>query len=179
MSALPIDPALQGALRLFLSTVFALAALHKLRDRAGFRLALRGYALLPEPALPVVGVALPLLELSAVAALLGSPAPAVGVGIAASLLLLYSAAIGVNLLRGRRDIDCGCGGPAAGRTLGADLLGRNALLLGALALCAPPPGARPLVWVDGLTVVAGAASLALLYAAAEAGARNVRLGSRA
>ena len=32
---------------------------------------------------------------------------------AALLLALYAGAIGVNLARGRRDIDCGCGGPAS------------------------------------------------------------------
>ena len=76
---------------------------------------------------------------------------------AAALLAAYGAAIGVNLARGRRHIDCGCVGPAARRPIGGWLVARN----GVLAAPSRSPGsragrrARPLVWVDALTVVGG------------------------
>lgn len=164
----PVDPALQGALRLALASLLSLAAVHKLRDREGFRGALRGYALLPERAIRPVGLALPGLEGAAAAALLLPPAARGGAALALALLGLYTAAISINLARGRRDIDCGCGGPAARRGLGADLLCRNALLLVVAAVCGAETAPRPLVWVDAITIGGAAASLVLVYLAAEA-----------
>ena len=91
---------------------------------------------------------------------------------AALLLLLYSVAIGINLARGRREIDCGCGGAGARRPLSEALIARNALLIVGAALCALPVAERPLIWLDALTVTAGAVALALLYAALDAAVEN-------
>jgi hypothetical protein len=76
--------------------------------------------------------------------------------------------MGVNLLRGRRDLDCGCMGPGArGGKIGGALLARNAVLIAAALACLPPPGPRALVWLDFVTVPFAVAVLALLYAAVE------------
>jgi hypothetical protein len=84
----------------------------------------------------------------------------------ASVLLLYGFAIAVNLARGRRDIDCGCGGPAGRQTLSEALVLRNALLAAAALASALPLAPRALGWLDALTATAAVASTALLYAAA-------------
>jgi hypothetical protein len=90
----------------------------------------------------------------------------------ALLLTLYSVAIGINLVRGRGTIDCGCGGPGGARPLRADLLLRNAgvaVLLGAAAIT---PSPRALVWLDAATIACAIAMLALLYAAIDVAAAN-------
>ncbi|ARU60266.1 hypothetical protein CBW65_03700 [Tumebacillus avium] len=45
------------------------------------------------------------------------------------LLAVYSAAIGINLLRGRREISCGCGGVAGNHLLSWKLVLRNLVLM--------------------------------------------------
>jgi hypothetical protein len=166
------DPALQLALHAAAALLFVAAAAHKLRDLPGFRGALAGYRLLPEPLVPAAAAGLVTAEL---AVALGCLVPGAG-GAAAlagcGLLALYSAAAAVNLVRGRRSIDCGCGGPAGRRPLSGGLLGRNAALVALLLVCALPAGGRPLVWLDALTIVSLLALLALLYAALDVAVAN-------
>jgi len=162
-----LDPCLSAVARLSIALVLGVAAVHKLRDPGAFRSALGGYRLLPDALVPAAAVLLAALEVAAAAALAlpgSGPAPAL---LAALLLALYTAAIAVNLARGRRDIDCGCSGPARRQPLGPGLLLRNALLVAAALLGAAPVGARPLLWLDFLTVAAAVAVLGLLYAAAD------------
>jgi hypothetical protein len=81
------------------------------------------------------------------------------------MLFTYSAAIAMNLARGRRDIDCGCGGPGGARPLSGGLLARNAALIVLLLLSTLPEGERALVWLDALTATALLVTLVLCYAA--------------
>jgi hypothetical protein len=162
-----VDPAIHVALRLGLALLFLDASLHKLRDFAAFRAALAGYALVPRWGVAAAATGLVGFELGVAAALVvpaagGAPALA-----AAALLALYAGAIGVNLARGRRDIACGCAGPASRRPLGAGLVVRNLALAGLALAAALPSGARPLHPVDVATVAGLAAAGALLYAAAD------------
>jgi hypothetical protein len=85
---------------------------------------------------------------------------------AIALLALYSAAIALNLARGRRDIDCGCLGPGHRQPLSEWLVARNAAAAIAAATLLAPVDGRPWSWLDALSVSACAACLALLWAAA-------------
>ncbi len=169
---LRLDPALLGALRVFLALVLLHAAQHKLRDPAGFAAAIVDYRILPRRLAMAAGALLSALEFAIGIALLVPGTAASAAGAAAALLLLYSGAILVNLLRGRRDLDCGCSGPARRRAIGEGLLLRNALLVLASAACAASGSARPLVALDAVTVAGGAGTLALLYAAADGALAN-------
>jgi hypothetical protein len=71
----------------------------------------------------------------------------------------------VNLARGRRDIECGCAGPAARQPLSEWLLARNALLVAAALVGLGGAASRPLVWVDALTISGGIAMLAATWLA--------------
>jgi hypothetical protein len=158
-----MDPAVDIALRAGLALLLLVAAGHKLRDLAHFRATLAEYRLLPESlvgggAVVVVGV-----EIAIAVALV--TARAAGALAAASLLAVYAAAIGVNLARGRRHIDCGCAGPAERRTLSGWLVARNAALVAVALAGLVPVGARPMIWVDGLTVAGTTLLLAGVYAA--------------
>jgi len=95
--------------RLALAIVWVVAALAKLRDRAGSRDAVEGFGV-PAPLVIFITAVLPLAELSA-ALLLLLPGRAARVGAIGSLLMLvaFSGAVIVNLLLGRRP-DCHCFG---------------------------------------------------------------------
>ena len=83
-----------------------------------------------------------------------------------ALLVLYSAAIAINLLRGRRDIECGCGGAATHVPLSGWLLARNAALMAtALAVHAAPQALALAAasWPAALASLAVATLLVLLY----------------
>lgn len=163
-----IDPVWSLALRAGLALLLAGAALAKLRDLRAFAAALAGYRLLPAALAGPAAVAFAAAELALALALwlpvLRAPA-ALG---AALLLSLYGVAIALNLARGRRDIDCGCGGPLGRQTLSEALVLRNALLAAAAVVAALPAAPRALAWLDLWTLAAALASLAALYLAANA-----------
>ena len=160
-----MDPAIDAVLRGSLALLFGIAARHKLRDVARFRATLAAYRLVPARLTAAAATFLPAAELAATAALVvPSTAPA-GALVAAALLAVYTAAIAINLARGRRDIDCGCGGQR--QPLGERLVVRNAILLTAALVSLAPPRPRSLVWIDAVTVVGAIAGLAALYAATE------------
>ncbi len=160
-----MDPVIDVTLRTALALLFFVAAGHKLRDLDRFRATLAEYRLLPAGLVPLAAALVVAVEVAAAGALLVPGARAAGLVAAAALLVLYGAAIAINLARGRRDIDCGCAGPAVRRPISGALVARNAALA-ALALAGlVPVHPRALLWVDGLTVAGATAALAAFYAA--------------
>jgi methylamine utilization protein MauE len=160
-----MDPVIDLALRGGLALLFVVAALHKTRDLGTFHATLANYRLLPPRGTWPAAVIVVGGEVMAAMSLLF--APATGVLVATTLLAGYTGAIAVNLARGRRDIDCGCAGPAHRQPLRPWLLVRNAVLIAAALACVAPGRARPLVWIDVLTVAGTIGVLAMLYAAVE------------
>jgi hypothetical protein len=164
-----IDPALELVLRGALVLLLGTGALAKSRDLARFRAAVEGYEIVPARAAGTAALGFAAAE-GALAAALLAPA-AVGLRgaalvAAAALFALYGAAIAINLARGRREIDCGCGGRDAHVPLSGWLLARNALLVAMAAACALPAAPRALTGVDALTVAGAVAVLALVWTAA-------------
>ncbi len=163
-----IDPVWSLALRSVLALLLVSTAVAKLRDLGGFSATLAGYRLLPAALARPVATGLVAAELALALGLwLPSLRALCALGIAV-LLSLYGLAITINLVRGRRDIDCGCGGPFGRQTLSEALLLRNALLVGAALASALPVAPRALGWLDLWTLVAVVAATALLYSAANA-----------
>ena len=162
-----LDPALAWLLRSALALLLGAGAIGKLRDRVTFRAAVEGYEILPAR---VAGVAAWLLAIAEGTLAVGLVAPdALGVrdvaaAGAALLFAVYAVAIVINLARGRRDFDCGCGG-AAHVPLSGWLVARNALLVAAALACTAGTSARALGLVDALTIAGGVAVLALLWIA--------------
>lgn len=147
-----LDPAIGWALRLVLAAIFARAVYAKLRDPREFADAIRAYELLPAPLCSAAAAALLAAELALLVGLLLPATGSAAAGCAAGLLLLYSAAIVVNLLRGRRDIDCGCAGPLRKQPLHELLVLRNLLYAAIAGIAALPLAARELVWLDAATI---------------------------
>lgn len=166
MSPPALDPVVVHVLRLSLALLLAAALRHKLRDPARFREVLVGYALLPARLVRPAAAGVTAAEAAlAVGLLVGPWAGAAGRG-AAALFALYGAAIAVNLARGRRDLDCGCLGPAGARVgLHGGLVLRNAVLVGAALAAAAPPAARALGGLDLFTIGAATGAALLLGAA--------------
>ncbi len=160
--ALTLDPALSLVLRGGLALLFGAAAWHKLADLTSFRAALGDYRLVPERAVSAAAFGLIAAELVSACGLVFSARAGFA---AAALLALYTVAIGVNLARGRREIDCGCFGPAARQPLSTALVARNVGLIALAFMCALPAGSRALVVLDGLTIAAGIALGALVHGA--------------
>jgi len=160
-----MDPVLDAMLRSALALLFLSAAAHKLRAPATFRAQLSDYRLVPERASGAAAAAVVAAELATGFALWLPPLRTSACAAALGLLCAYSGAIALNLVRGRRDIDCGCSGPALRQPLTPWLLARNALLGGIAAACLAPVGERALVWVDSVTLLGGFLVLVALYAA--------------
>lgn len=140
--------------------VFVLAAVGKLRNRAVFPGVVANYRLLPVMAVAPVALLLPWIELATGIALLAGErriAPA----IATVLLVLFAAAMAVNIRRGRDHIDCGCGGDTLRQPLRPALVTRNLLLAVTLATV-PLVGGELIAAERGVAIAAGAV-LFLLY----------------
>jgi hypothetical protein len=163
-----LDPALELLLRVALALLLGAGAVEKARDRATFRAAVEGYEILPARAAGAASACLVAIE-GALA--LGLVAPA-GLGVrflalggAAALFAVYAFAIAINLARGRRDIDCGCGRAAAHVPLSGWLVARNGLLVAAALACARGASPRALGVVDALTIAGGVVVLGLVWIA--------------
>jgi hypothetical protein len=163
---LAFDPIIVWTGRLLLAVVLATAALGKLRALDEFVGVVHNYRVLPEPLVRPVAYALPPLELVLAIGLLLEPTRSPAAAAAAALLAVFALAMAINIRRGRTEIDCGCFANALRQRIGWGLVVRNFFLIG-LALLALPTAlpARPLVWLDVVTVVAASASAALLYVA--------------
>ena len=164
-----VDPLLHWLAVTSLALLFAGAAYGKLRDLTGFRYVLDAYDLLPSSLTGGVAVGLALTELAltitlCVPATFFGSASSIAAWLAIGLLALYTAAICVNLLRGRVEMNCGCMGAGSNTgVLSRWLVVRNLLVMSLAALILLPATLRSLVWVDGVTLLFGLAALALVY----------------
>jgi len=159
------DPQLILSLRLFLALILLASALHKLRDLPTFAGAFAEYRLLPRDLALAVAPGIAGIELALVAALV-SPWAGLAALATAGLFCVYSLGIGINLLRGRREISCGCGGFGSAQPIHGGLLLRNGLLvLAAFAATSQTPAGLPesAPWL----AAAVAPALALVYGASD------------
>ena len=156
-----LDPVIVLILRFGVAWLFVAAVLHKLKDFADFRAVMATYKVLPDRGVAAGAWFIVAVEAATAIGALAQYRPAYLV--AAAVLLCYAAVMTINLLRGRRFIDCGCGGAA--QPLSVGLVIRNVVLaLGALGALLPTI-VRPLGWIDVVSVVVGSAVLGTLYAA--------------
>lgn len=167
-----LDPVVGHVIAASLALLFAAAAIHKLRDLRSFGDAVAAYELVPGRLAPAVAALLTGVEVAGAGGVLFAATRPFALATLVCLLLLYAMAMGVALARGRRDLDCGCFGPARRRPVGVGLVARNLALaaLGALALL--PSSPRALVALDAVTGVAGVASALLLLAAIDQALAN-------
>ncbi|MBV6422252.1 MAG: hypothetical protein NAOJABEB_00027 [Steroidobacteraceae bacterium] len=148
---------------LLLSYLFVIAGWQKLSTFNYFQQVLADYQILPKSWVPLVARTLPLLEVGAGLALLVPFAHDPALMLLTVLLAIYSAAIALNILRGRSEIDCGCAGPGQEQAISAWLIVRNTVLLSLALLARTMPQAETIGamgWVVGLL---GAVLAAVIY----------------
>jgi hypothetical protein len=113
----------------FVALVLMISGGTKLVGLRRFVVVVRNFQLCPARLAQPVAYSLPCLELLTSLALLSEWSPRLAGLLAAGLFLLFGAAVAINLLRGRREIDCGCFGSShRSRGLTWGLVGRNLLL---------------------------------------------------
>ena len=163
-SPMTIDPSIALACRLLGTLVFATAVAGKITYRHELAGVVANYRLLPEALAVPAAWGIVALETLVVLSFAGGLYLKVGAVIAIALLSLFALAMGINLARGRSEIDCGCFQSGLRQTLSGGLIGRNLVLSAALSslFVATTPLATPLQWVDG--VGAGIAAYALYRA---------------
>lgn len=93
-----------------LSAVFLVSALSKLRQRRRFVSAVRAYEVLPPYLVRPFAYTLPWLELALGLLLFLGWKTRFAATVGGALLLCFTLAVGVNLARGRLDLECGCSG---------------------------------------------------------------------
>lgn len=116
--------------------VFTYAAWHKLTDFGSLMGFVADYQIVPEWSVPAVSRVVVGVEVLVPLALIVPGRRVFGACLAIAMLLGYAAAMTANLVRGRRRVECGCGG--APQLLSWSLVVRNIALTGVAALMLLP-----------------------------------------
>jgi uncharacterized membrane protein YphA (DoxX/SURF4 family) len=161
-------------LRLGVGLLFLRAGAQKLAAQADFRRAVRNYKIVPPQLVNATAATVPAVEVTAGGLLMLGAATSIAGWLLAALLAVFSAAIAINLSRGRV-FDCGCGGGAAPRRISWRHVVSNLLLAacavavavvpipalalytgpgGVFAPVVPPGSAVPVVLAAALAAVA-------------------------
>ena len=166
-----IDTAVQNLISVFFTLLLLWASIHKFSDRRQFQGILAAYQIIPNMLLPAFALAIPVLELSLGLAWITGMQAVIVASLTAGLLGLYSLAMGINILRGNIEIDCGCGlssskqKTAGYQKLSAGLLVRNATLILISLSVLLPSNDRVLGLLDYASIAMACAVLFLVYAA--------------
>ncbi len=138
-------------IRILIGFIFYSTSISKLIQLRSFRGNIQDYQLIPAAlesrlaASMVLAIAIPLAEILTGTGLIIGILLIQSVILALVLLAVFSCAVLINLLRGRRDLSCHCGGSLGDHPISWWLIGRNSLFLfGLLFLLVTP--------VDGVTV---------------------------
>jgi hypothetical protein len=160
------DPTAVIFCQVSLALIFGLGAWTKLRNLEEFVGVVRNYRLLPEFAVQPVAYTMPFLEAAIAVAILVGPARSYAAMGAFALLAIFAVAMGVNILRGRRYIECGCFRTVLKQRLSWWLVARNGVLMTLAALVATVPVmARPIVVLDVYAGTMAAIVVVLFYVA--------------
>ncbi|MEJ8547681.1 MauE/DoxX family redox-associated membrane protein [Brevibacillus borstelensis] len=154
-------------LRFLLGTVFFTAGAAKLTKMDSHAAVVKGYRILPSRLIVPFVWFETVAECLVGALLFSGHYLSVSALFAACLLILYSIGIAVNVLRGRTEIDCGCGGIIGNHRLSMGLVIRNLVFIAACAwlfvsasLPHPNPWTSPLQSLQILLI----SSVSLLFA---------------
>lgn len=157
-----LDPVLHLGAVALLVLIFGTAAASKLPTLLEFEGVVGNYRLLPDRVVPVAARLAVALEGLTVLLLLVPATRGWGAAAALGLLVVFAAAMAINIRRGRVEIDCGCFRATHRQRLSWWLVGRNACLaLAAAALWLPP--SRATITFDYVQAGMGGLVLYLVY----------------
>lgn len=126
------NPIFQNTIEYFFFDLFLYSAIQKILHFSPFTRSVEGYQLLPRYLVVPLSIFIILSEIGVAGSFLSIPTQA-GLFLALFLLISFSVAILVNLLRGKKTIDCGCFGHSKEAYSWMILL-RNIILCGILVL---------------------------------------------
>ncbi len=133
-----IDPVFSVTAQYFLAALFWVSSVHKIRHWKSFKGVMTSYQLIPQSLVTLSAFCITSCELLLAIVLTAQPTN-FGAGIlSAGLLVLYFAAMAINITRGRIELHCGCTFLNREAPLSQWHLLRNSLLIGfSLILCMP------------------------------------------
>lgn len=158
-----LDPIVGYLIVASFALLFGLAGVHKLRGLARFTEAFSDYRLMPAALDRPVAMAIPIVELAIALLLLWGPGRRLALFGGIGVLIAYAAGMAINLARGQRDLECGCGGGHERRTIAAWMVWRNLLLVLPLCIALWSWSSRSFDLPDILTLAGGLTVCALLY----------------
>ena len=158
-----LDPIYSQAVALFIAFVFAFAGFHKLMAYSRHAGIVADYQIVPAPLVPVLAPLVIILEFASAALVLLALTRSFGLVLSIGLFVIYLFSIGLNLLRGRRSIDCGCGWGPQGHQLSGWLIFRNLLMIAAALAALLPHIDRSLQAADWILVVFAAMAMIAIY----------------
>lgn len=164
-----LDPLFLKVISIAFGLLFLLAAVHKFSTAQQFRVILEEYRVMPRFLAGPVARIVPLLEIIISIGWFTAYRPALTALASAALLAVYTSAIGINLLRGRIHIGCGCGvaGSSAGdQQLSSALILRNAVLIALALVAMMPVTVRSFGVIDYITIGTTLLASTLLYTGA-------------
>lgn len=127
---------LTNALTLFYCWLFVRAGSHKLMpgNKAYYQRVMMEYGINPAQRADIAARSVATIELTAGLLIVVPVTRSLGAILCTIVLTAYLALLLTQFLQGKRDMDCGCAGPAGDVKIGVPVLARNALLL---LLCIP------------------------------------------
>lgn len=158
-----LDPIVGYLIVASYALLFGVAGVHKLRGLARFTQVFSDYRLMPAALRRPVALAIPTLELAIALMLPWGPGRRLALCGGIGVLIAYAAAMAINLVRGQRDLDCGCGAGPERRTIAAWMIWRNLMLVLPLCIALRPWTTRSFDLPDVLTLAGGLTACALLY----------------
>lgn len=159
-----LDPIYSLIVAILVAFVFVHAATHKVMDYARYVGIVADYRVMPAWFVPFLAPLVIVLEFAAAILALLPATRSMGLILATGLLLAYLLSIGLNLLRGRMSIDCGCGWGSQKHPISGWLLFRNLLFIAAILSVLLPMANRSLHLADWILVaLAGTAVIAVYY----------------
>jgi uncharacterized membrane protein YphA (DoxX/SURF4 family) len=123
------DPVLLKLESILLAVVFFFSAVQKIRDLRYFTRMVASFQMLPRSWVNPFAYTLPWLELALGLMLLLGWGTRLAANISATLMLLFIFAMGINLARGRKDLDCGCFGNHHHQVISIKSILRNLVLI--------------------------------------------------
>ncbi len=148
------------------SIIFFVGFLQKISDLEMFKISVEAYDLLPSWATKPTSYGIVSMEGMAALLLLNDGTLKVGGVFAIALLSIVTAAVATNLLRGKDDIGCGCGGIEDEQKISWALVLRNLFLIGLLVPVFFETSLRKATLVDQVTLFCAGLAIYGLYALA-------------
>lgn len=151
--------------RMLVAVLLMAAGALKLTDRHTFVEVVRNFRVLPENLVGAMALMIPIVEVFLSLLLILGLLQQWSLIIASSVFILFGLAVAVNLLRGRRNISCGCFGGGRNHRLTWSLVVRNIVLAGLAASAAAGPttfgnGSEPTLMEAAALMVVAVATFA-------------------